>query len=136
MNTSKIVGYVVKNNCGEFVHYDGDGNFVETSRPEPISQADAYRRLAAYIDEMDGEVHGFYVAPVFHVPTPLEKASAELGSLLQSLCSRHGLQLGLTQEQIEAQIAKELQALGAGGSSFAATGIPRMDDIVRANFGR
>ena len=126
MNTSKVVGYVVKNNCGEYVHFDGDGNFVETSRPDPISQADAYRRLAAYIDEMDGEVNGFYVAPVFHVPTPLERAAGELGGLLQSLCSRHGLQLGLTQDQIEAQIAKELQELGAGGASFVATGIPQI----------
>ena len=124
MNTNTIIGYRVKDHNGMFVAFDGVHNVRTYSEPEPVSQADAYRRLAAFLDENPG-TQVPRVIPVYYVPTPLETASAELGGLLQSLCSRHGLNLGLTKDQIEKQIAKELQELGAGGSSFIATSIPR-----------
>lgn len=127
-NTSTIVGYRVKTNGGYYVHHEDGRNFTSLDKPEPISKPDAYRRLAAYLDENPwaSELENLYVAPVFYEPSPLEKASKELGGLLQSLCSRHGLDLGLTQEQIEKQIGKELEELKAGGSSFVVTGIPRI----------
>lgn len=128
-NTSTIVGYVVKNNRGDYVHHVDGRNVIEYTKPEPVSRADAFRRLAAYIDENPWANSQFidelYVAPVFYEPTPVEKAAKELGGLLESLCSRHGLDLGLTREQMEKQIAKELEELKAGGSSFVATGIPQ-----------
>lgn len=110
----KLLGYVVKStsNGAWYVEYDPatGTNFVTRKRPQPISRPDALRRLAAYSDKnSDGE--DFYVAPVFYEPSPIEKASAELGSLLQSLCTRNGLNLGLTQEQINKQIEQELKDL-------------------------
>lgn len=126
-NTSTIIGYVVKTQTGEYIaEPDERGyNYVTRSRPAPVGKSDAYRRLAAFLDENDGWEEDLYVTPVFYEPTPLEKASKELGGLLESLCSRHGLDLGLTREQMEKQIAKELEELKAGGSSFVATGIPQ-----------
>lgn len=137
MASNKIVGYVVKNNNGEYIAEskltpsgNREYNVIVTARPTPVSKGDAYRRLAAFVDLCEHigsdlpSDEQFYVAPVFHEPTPLERASEELGGLLVGLCSRHGLDLGLTREQIEKQIAKELKELGAGGSSFVATGIP------------
>ena len=125
MNTNTIIGYRVQDHNGMFVDFDGVQNFRTYSKPEPISQANAYRRLAAFLDANPG-VQVPRVVPVYYEPTPVEKASKELGGLLESLCSRHGLDLGLTSEQIQKQIAKELEALKAGGSSFVATGIPRI----------
>lgn len=110
----KILGYVVKYSGAGACYVEHDtvtgSNFVTQKRPQPISRPDALRRLAAYSDKnSNGE--DFYVTPVFHEPSPIEKASAELGSLLQSLCTRNGLNLGLTQEQINKQIEQELKDL-------------------------
>lgn len=127
MNTDTIIGYRVKANGGYYLWHNAGQNFTSSEKPAPISRADAHRRLAAYLDENPELEHDyFYVTPVFYEPTPIEKASKELGGLLQSLCNRHGLDLGLTPEQIEKQIAQELEELKAGGSSFVATGIPRI----------
>lgn len=138
MSHSKIIGYVVKNNNGEYIHNskdeDSDHNYAARTKPEPIGKADAYRRLAAYIDEnawvadlAPNDANNFYVAPMFYEPTPLDRASEELAGLLQALCNRHGLDLGLTKDQMAKHIAKELDGLKAGGSSFIVTGIPRID---------
>ncbi len=132
MSTNQIVGYVVKSRSSyvQYVHHDAqlDHNYLAASRPEPVALSDAYRRLAAFIDENEGEVEhdDLYVAAVFYEPKPVERMAQELGGLLQSLASRHGHNLGLTSEQIEKQIVKELEELSAGGKTFIATGIPRI----------
>lgn len=118
-NTTNIIGYVVKNSNGWFVDFDPETgtNFFVEERPKPISKPDAYRRLAAFLDQTaDGVLAGGepYVTPVFRERTPVERASAELAVQLKSLCARHGLDLGLSDEQIEARIGEELQAFKAG----------------------
>jgi hypothetical protein len=111
-----LIGYRVKNCNGYFLDTDGDGiNYATYKEPTPIARGDAYRRLAAYLDAYphvsDSDME---VVPVHRALTPTESAAQELGSLLSTLTRRHGLQLGLTQDQIEAKIAKELEELGAG----------------------
>jgi hypothetical protein len=131
MNTNTIIGYRVKNNHGEYLaHTPEQGDFVTETKPEPISKGDAYRRLAAYFDAPQCDDHhvgeDFYVTPVFYEPTPLEKAGAELGGLLESLCQRHGVNLGLTREQINAKLAAELAAIAADGNvGGLIVGLPR-----------
>lgn len=115
-HTNEIIGYQVKCiNGGEFVHTDTAGhNFLSYREPLPIARGDAYRRLAAFFDQNDGNTEDlFEVVPVYRQLTPTETVAQELGSLLSSLCGRHGLQLGLSQAQIEAKIAQELGELGA-----------------------
>jgi uncharacterized protein YjiS (DUF1127 family) len=117
METNTIIGYRVQDVVtGRFINHDGNGyHWVSTLgavEPEPISQPDAYRRLAAYITAYpDAPVPT--VVPVYRELTPMERTSRELGNMLTSLCNRHGLDLGLSREQIERQIAKELAELGA-----------------------
>lgn len=130
-NTSRIIGYVVKHrNTRQFVHEpDGRGfNFLSDVRPAPISKPDAYRRLAAYLDENPDVVddNTFYVTAVFYEPTPIERAASELGNTLRALCSRHGLDLGMTAEQIDKQLVGELEAFKAGAASQLFTGIPKL----------
>lgn len=126
-NNTKIVGHVAfHHDAGQYLHFDPSTgrNFLADSRPEPVSRSDAHRRIAAWLEQDDENFDDFSVVAVFYEPSPLEKASAEMAGLLQGLCARHGLDLGLTREQMEAQIGKELSALKDGGASFIATGIP------------
>ena len=128
--TNEIVGFqAFHHDRGQYLHFDPETgrNFLSQEEPLPISRADVHRRIAAYIEQPGCENDDdFSVDAVFRQLSPLETASQELGGLLTSLCARHGLSLGLSREQIEAQIAKELQELGAGGSTFVATCIPRV----------
>lgn len=110
METTQIVGYRVKNINGSFI----DASGRSTWEYPPITQAEAYRRVSVYLTENpNGDVP--QVIPVTRTLTPIETASAELGDLLQSLCRRHGLDLGLSKDQVNKQIAKELADLGATG---------------------
>lgn len=118
--TNEVIGYRVvrsNNECysDEYIHTNGTGhNWVSVAEPKPVSRGDAFRRLAAYLDQSPLEdMNDFVVVPVYRVLTPMETTTKELSGLLSSLCGRHGLSLGLTQEQIEAKIAQELQELGA-----------------------
>lgn len=118
-NTSnEVTGYIVKNDAyGFYVDYcPKAGNFTTDKEPTPVPRGDAFRRLAAFLDANPRENHEFYVVlPVYRVYTPMERASKELGGLLESLCQRHGLNLGLNSEQIEQRIASELASMGASG---------------------
>ena len=118
--STKIKGYVVKNNKSEYLDIVAypSCDWVKVIRMQPpvLSRSAAHRRLAKFFDENDGwnpqdSDEEFYVAPVFCEATPLENAAEELGELLSSLCARHGLDLGLTQDQINKKIAEELQVL-------------------------
>lgn len=117
MSDSKIIGYVVKNNCGEYIAPPGeDGwtyNHVVILRPEPVSRADAHRRLAAFYDENDEwdppAKEEFYVAPVIRELTHLERTAEELTLLLVGFCIRNGV--SLTREQLEKRIVKMLEEL-------------------------
>jgi hypothetical protein len=112
MQTNTVIGYRVQDHNSMFVAHDGVQNFRTYTAPEPISQADAYRRLAAFIEENPGTPIPS-VVPVYRQLTPLETTAKELGSLLTSLTERHGLNLGLSADQIERRIAQELCELGA-----------------------
>lgn len=118
MSGSKIIGYVVKNNCGEYIAPPGeDGwthNHVVILRPEPVSKADAHRRLAAFYDENlawnpTAPAEEFYVAAVIRELTPLERTAEELTGLLVGFCIRNGV--SLTKEQLEKRIMKMLEEL-------------------------
>ena len=118
--TNEVIGYRVvrsNNECysDEYVHFsESRGNFTSVAEPTPIARGDAFRRLASYLDLNPGEdMNDFVVVPVQRVLTPMETATKELSGLLSSLCSRHGLSLGLSQDQIERKIASELSELGA-----------------------
>ena len=118
--TNEIIGYrVVRSNSecysDHYVHNGGGSyDFISAAEPAPIGRGDAFRRLASYLDHNPGEdMNDFQVVPVYRVLTPMETATKELSGLLSSLCSRHGLALGLSQDQIEKKIASELQELGA-----------------------
>jgi len=127
--TNEVIGFrAFHHDSGEYLHFDSskNENYLSAIEPEPISRSDAHRRIAAWLDQSPNNFDDFSVDPVYRELTPIETASRELGGLLESLCGRHGLQLGLTRDQINAQIAKELEQLAAGGSSFVATGIPRI----------
>ena len=115
MQTNEIIGYRVQLTSNEtYVHNDANGmNYISIHRPEPISRPDALRRLAGLLDQYPDMCElDFYFEPVYREYTPLETASKELGGLLQSLCKRHGLELGMTQDQVEAKIAEELKEFG------------------------
>ena len=130
--TNEVIGYRVCNhNVGFYVATMPHGaNYTTDVAPAPIPRGDAYRRLAAWLDaNPDAQDDDYTVDPVYRETTPIEDASNELGGLLEGLCARHGLQLGLTRQQINAQIALELQALQAGSVpsvGFIAGGIPRI----------
>lgn len=134
-NTNEIIGYRVQNDeTGEFVQLDPVAHKCFLTRDETpiLTLANAYRLLATYVEqtgEKQSVLWSFIVQPVYRQTTPVENASAELGGLLEGLCKRHGLDLGLSREKLNAQIAKELQALkeGEGPSvGFLAGGIPSM----------
>jgi hypothetical protein len=117
--TNEIIGYRVVNTRDQvFVDHNpsfsGSGNFQTSREPTPISRGDAFRRLAAFLDAFPEEDHQkFAVEPVYRELTPIESSARELGSLLSSLCQRHGINLGMSQAEIEAQLVRELRAFGA-----------------------
>lgn len=123
----KIVGYHVKFG-NMFVEYSPkSGNYLVFDAPEPIEAADAFRRAAAFVERGAADVTRSLTAvgvadegclipqviPVEEQVTPVASASRELGSLLMSLAERHGVELGMTPEQVEAKIAQELVQFGA-----------------------
>ena len=114
MHSQEIIGYRIINvEDDTFIGSDGYTNFVTADEPLPIRIGDAYRRLGAFLDQHPHCAHdSFCVEPVYREFTPVEKATKELSGLLSSLCSRHGVVLGLSQEQVEARLAQELASLG------------------------
>ena len=113
--TNEVIGYRVKSG-EQFVHTNFRTTWTSYQEPTTISKSDAYRRVAAFVDEHPEESEHFgdpEVVPVYRVLTPLETASKEFSGLLTSLCERHGLRLGLSNDQVEKRIAKELEELGA-----------------------
>ena len=118
--TNEVIGYrVIRSNSecysDEYIHNGGGGyDFRSVAEPAPCLRGDAFRRLANYLDHNPNEdMNDFQVVPVYRVLTPMETASKEFSGLLKSLCDRHGLRLGLSEDQIEKRIAKELEELGA-----------------------
>ena len=116
METQTLLGYHVKAQNGEFVHEatDHGDTWAHYDEPEPCTLAQAYSRIGRFLADYPRE-QAPEIVPVHRALTPLETASSELGSLLTSLCERHGLNLGLTQEQINRRITQELAELGASG---------------------
>lgn len=112
MNNTVVIGHRVQVSRGVFVN--SEGTCVYSSEPEPCNISEAYRRVSVYLSRNPGASVPF-VNEVTRTLTPMETASKELGSLLTDLCKRHGLNLGLSSDQIERQIAKELADLGATG---------------------
>ncbi len=114
-NNSDILGYRVMFPRDElFVDFAGGINFLTEHEPQPIPRGDAFRRLAAFLDEHPELDHtDFLIEPTYRELKPVESGARELGGLLKSLCSRHGIQLGMTDDQIQAQIERELKAYGA-----------------------
>ncbi len=114
---NEIIGFqAFHHDSGMFLHYDSvtGRNFLSHEEPLPISRADCHRRIAAFIEQPGEECNDdFSIDVVYRKTTPVENAAAELGTLLTSLCNRHGLNLGLSREQIESQITKELVNFGA-----------------------
>ncbi len=120
MENTTVIGHRVQISRGVFVGQYGERVYSE---PEACAISEAYRRVSLFLSQNPGAQVPF-VNEVTRTLTPMETASKELGSLLTSLCSRHGLNLGLSPEQIERQIAKELSDLGATGVGFIAA-LPR-----------
>ncbi len=125
-----IIGYVVtlsvvdeyEDTHQAYVHHNESTgrNFVSTKQPTPIPRGDAYRRLAAFMDENDGfedeitvEAVRAPVAPPAPVKAGIDGGVGELSNLLQGLCARHGIVLGLTEDEVKARIALELKSMGA-----------------------
>ena len=127
MRTNEIIGYRVANFGGFFVDTTPQGvNFTTDEEPTPIPRGDALRRMAAFLDaNPDLDMEDFEVQPVYRETTPIEDTADELGGLFETLCRRHGLDLGLTRDQINAQLVKDLEAVRDGrGFGPAAFGIP------------
>jgi len=113
MRTQDIIGFRVVNvDAGFFIASNGHQNFTTDEEPTPVPRGDAFRRLAAFLDDNPGEDHQDYaVEPIYRETTPVEDAAHELGGLFESLCSRHGLDLGLSRAQIDGLLAKDLEAV-------------------------
>lgn len=104
----KIIGYrVINHDTGMFVNTNEQGhNFRSYDEPLPISRGDAYRRLAAYLDEHpDADENDFSVEPVYQEISPIERTAEDLAGRLHALV---GDSLGLSEEQMRLQIASEL----------------------------
>jgi hypothetical protein len=115
MKNTTVIGYRVQTQSGMFVHAGHNGgDFVACFEPapDPIPAPDAYRRLADYISSRPTEPVPS-VVPVTSPLTALESTAGELADLLQSLTVRHGLDLGLSRDQVVRQITKELVEIGA-----------------------
>lgn len=108
MSQTKTIGFRVQTSTGLFVSQYGTEGAVQ----DPCSQAEAYRRVGEYLTRYPTSSVPS-VVPVTREATPMERTASELGSMLTSLCRRNGLDLGLTPDQIERQIAKELAELAA-----------------------
>ena len=122
MNTS--IGFRVFTQSGQTVTSEGCTSEVDF---KPCTRAQAFDRISKFLTRFpDACVPD--IEEVFRELTPLENASNELGGLLESLCRRHGVELGITPAQVRSQIAKELAQLAAGGSTFVVTGIPRVGE--------
>ena len=131
MRTNEIIGFrAFHHDSNGYLHHDPTTgqNFLSSSEPAPISRADCHRRIAAYVEQPGHENDDdFSIDPVYRETSPLEDAAAELGGLLVGLCQRHRLDLGLTRDQVNKMIAKELEAIKGGASptlGFLAGGIP------------
>jgi hypothetical protein len=114
METKTFVGHRVKDNNGRgYVHTNGSSVWLSYEKPKPISLAEAHRIVSKVLTDHPG----YYVPIITKVfktrtLTPLEATSRDLGNMLTSLLGARGVKLGLTQDQIEKQIAKELTMLG------------------------
>jgi hypothetical protein len=108
-NGTKIIGYEVETCDGYFVIPGGD---IDDCVDGACSIGEAYLRVSEYLER-----NPTMPVPTIHTVerslTPLESSASELGNLLSDLLNRNGLDLGLTQNQINTQIAKELASLGA-----------------------
>lgn len=117
-------GYRVTTSSGAFINAHGMACGPGTTtyeQPSPCTHPEAYRRISEFLTKHPNEaVPAIVEVTSTREATPLESASGELGRLLSSLTARHGLDLGLTQAQIETQIAKELASLGAIPASIVA----------------
>lgn len=120
MAKPKIAGYVVKNNNGQYLEYSNQGVTLTRDKPEHISKATAYRRLASFLEENPwAEEHGgFYVEPVLCEPTPRERMVSNAADLLQKLLTEHGVDLGITRPQLEAAIDNELSLFVRTAKTF------------------
>jgi hypothetical protein len=120
-----IIGYMVAVEADDvcsYIHYNENTgrNYVDPSQPPPVSRGDAYRRLGAFMDENPGFPFDTDIVPVYEPVEPpkpvrsgIDGAVGELSCLLQNLCGRHGIALGLTDDEVKARIALELKSLGA-----------------------
>jgi hypothetical protein len=111
MRTNDVIGFRVRKFDDFFVDTDANGcNFSTDEEPAPVSRGDAYRRLAAWLDQNPQEDDGEYgVEAIFRETTPIEDTADELGGLFEQLCRRHGLDLGLSRAQINAILKKDLE---------------------------
>lgn len=123
MRTNEIIGFRVMHPSNEmFLAADQGGNYLTSNETTPIARGDAFRRLAAHLDDHpEVDACEFSVEPVYRETTPIEEAASELGGLFESLCSRHGLNLGLSRDQINALLVKDLETVKNLGF---VTGIP------------
>lgn len=119
-HTNNIIGYRVLHPSNEtFVHEDVNGCYLDSVEPEPLkSHAAAIHLMADAMDDLDIPANMFSVEPVYRELTPVESTARELGDLLVNLCNRHGLELGLNREQIDATLARELEEFRAVGKLF------------------
>lgn len=111
-HSNEIIGYRILHGYGEvfLCHSDTVGNHLSSEAPAPIARGDAFRRLADFLDDFpDLDHEDFTIEPVYRELTPMEQTARELGGQLESLCARHGLDLGLTREQMEAALTQELK---------------------------
>jgi hypothetical protein len=113
MQDRQIVGYrVIANGC--YVNEHGERCSEQDGMGNPCTHAEAYHRVSLFIGRNPNSAIPS-IMPVEEVRelTPVECGARELGSLLQGLCRRNGIDLGLTSAQIERKIAQELVELGA-----------------------
>lgn len=115
MSKNLLLGYVVQDISDYFVHHDfarTPQTWLSDEEPLPIPAPDAYRRAAQYMQEHP-EAPMPLILDVERELTPLEKTASDLGQRLTSLCNMHGLDLGISQDEIDEQLARELTALRA-----------------------
>lgn len=127
--TNEITGFrVFYQPTGQYVHVGGHfprNHYLANEAPNVISRGDAYRRLAAYLDENPGIDHDdVSVEPVYRQTTPIEDAAHELGGLFEQLCNRHNLNLGLNRAQIDAILVKDLEDVAQKGFGPLLAGVP------------